>query len=278
MAFQPPNDANAKERIYLYGGSGAGKSWAWLTIANLADKTGSDAQFHVIDTDRAAQLAIDPGGDFHHLADRIHIHDVFEWEEYLDASKQIVKDISPNDWIIIDMLSNAWELLPGWWIQNVFQENQTDYWATQRRVNLGIEDSEDGKGFGGMKGGVDWVYIGKVYKEWEMRMSMGARCHVMALAAESEISDQWDKSGEQRATYKLAGGFKPVGEKRTPHRFHSTMRIRRVAGETELFLVRDRYKEAIWQEKATRGYVLEVKEGPTGFAMAYLKGIRGWRL
>ena len=43
------------ERIALMGGPGGGKTRAWLSIADFARKTKSDAQFYVIDTDFAAE-------------------------------------------------------------------------------------------------------------------------------------------------------------------------------------------------------------------------------
>lgn len=276
MPFSPPDDAVSRERIYLYGDSGAGKTWAWLTIAHVADKTGSDAQFFVIDTDQAASLAIEPGADFEHLRDRIHVYDVFEWGEYVAAGKEVRANAGPNDWIIVDMLSNAWELLPSWWIANVFQEDQTDYWATMRRVALGEEDGD--KGFGGMKGGVDWQYIKKVYLDFERPLTLGTKAHVLVTAKEAEVVDMYDAKGELRATFGQVGGFRPVGEKHTRHRFHSTMRIKRVRGDQEILLVRDRHKEHIWEEKASRGVSLPIKAGKMGFAMTYLKGVKGWRL
>lgn len=276
MALRQPKDAAAKERIYVYGDSGAGKSHAWLSIAALADKTGADTQFFVVDTDMATETVLDPGGPFDHLSDRIHIWNVYEWEEYREAGKAVRKEAGPEDWIVVDMLSNAWEILPSWWIANVFQEDTTDYWSTMRRVALGNEEGD--KGFGGMKGGVDWQFITKVYLDFEKPISMGARSHVFATAAESQVSELWDKSGEERATFGQVGGYKPAGQKRTRHRFHSTMRLKRIQGESEALLVRDRGKEHIWAEKAGRGVALPIKEGDTGFAMSYLKGIRGWKL
>lgn len=274
--LRPPDNARAKERIQLYGDTGAGKSYFWMTIAELANKTGSDAQFHVIDSDRDAALAIGPGGEFEHLAHRIHVHEVFEVEEYLEAGKLVKKEAGPDDWVVVDRLSPLWETLPGWWISRVFQEDEADYWTTMRKVALGVEEGE--KGFGGMKEGVDWQFLNKVHDSFEVPLSMGGRFHMLVTADEKEVVDRYDKSGKDRAKYSVAGGVKPAGQKHTPKRFHTLVRVKRVGDDIELVMVRDRHLEHVWKEKAIRGRTIEVRPGPVGGAMALLKKMHGWRL
>ena len=48
------NPKGVQDRILAFGVEGTGKSEAWISIAVEAERTGSDAQFYVVDTDGSA--------------------------------------------------------------------------------------------------------------------------------------------------------------------------------------------------------------------------------
>lgn len=285
MPLHPPGDFG--ERILAYGGHSAGKTTAWMGIADLALKTKSDAHFYVIDNDNAtARLIANPRGSFHHLTDNTTIWTPESIDDYETITEQILNDVDDDDWIIVDMLSNVWESMPDWWHENVFGESSWDYYATVRREIVEAEKEERGheKQFGG-DAGVDWQWIGKTYRAWEKKVTINAPCHVFATSTESEIQERFDSTGEKRAMYEIASNFSPKTEKNAVHRFHTIMRFsRKVSGKgrkksftRKITMVKDRDREAIWEEEAGPGMTLELRDGPR-FGLDYLWKIAGWQL
>lgn len=276
------------ERILGYGGNSAGKTTAWMGIADLSLKTKSPAHFYVIDNDNAtARLIENPVGSFHHLKANTTIWVPKSFDEYEGITEQILNDVTPDDWAVLDMLSNVWEGMPDWWHTNVYGESSWDYWVTTRKEILAAAaDGDKGheRQFGGTAG-VDWQYIGKVYRSWEKEFTVNAPCHVFATAAETEIQARFDKTGEQTARYAITGGFAPKVEKGAPHRFHTIMRFRNItegqgmrkAITRKVTMVKDRDREDIWEEIGGRGLTMELNDGPK-FALDYLKRIAGWSL
>ena len=285
MPLHPPGDFG--ERILAYGGQSSGKTTAWMGIADLALKTKSDAHFYVIDNDNAtARLIRNPNGSFHHLEANTTIWTPKSIDEYEGITEQMLNDADPDDWIIVDMLSNVWEGMPDWWHENVFGESSWDYWQKTRREIVEAESKDLGheRQFGGDTG-VDWQYIGKVYRAWEKKITVNAPCHVYATSSESEIQARFDTTGEQRAMYEIASSFSPKTEKGAVHRFHTILRFsRKVSGQgrkksfvRKITMVKDRDREDIWEEKAGRGLTLELGDGPK-FGFDYLKNVAGWGL
>lgn len=258
-----------------------------MGIADLALKTKSDAHFYVIDNDNAtARLIKNPRGSYHHLADNTTIWVPNSIDEYEAITEQILNDAQDDDWIIVDMLSNVWEGMPDWWHENVFGESSWDYYAAVRReiVEAQKQDLGHERQFGG-DSGVDWQWIGKVYRAWEKKITINAPCHVFATSSETEIQDRYDKTGELQAMYAIASNFQPKTEKGAVHRFHTILRFTRRTsgkGQTKTFtrkmtMVKDRDREDIWEEKGGRGMTIELKDGPK-WGFDYLKSIAGWQL
>ena len=282
MPLHPPPDTE-RERILVYGAPGAGKSYAWLGIADLAQKTRSDAHFHVIDTDRAAlRMLRGPNAEFGHLKN-VTIYQARDVDQAQEAVEKILGNLgSEDDWIVPDMLSNIWDNMPNWWIKHVFDESPVDYWASTRKRIL--ESKEKGKGdskeFGGQDS-VDWQYITKAYLAWEFPITIDAPCHVFATAAETEIQKRFDPDGEKRARYVSTNFMAPRGQKLTEHRFHTVLRITSLTSfkETtrELTMHKDRIPESVWQGFEGRGLTMQLSSGPR-FAMDYLRKAAQWSL
>lgn len=286
MPLHPPGPF--EERILGYGGHSSGKTTAWMGIADLALKTKSDAHFWVIDNDNAtARLIKNPRGSFHQLEANTTIWVPKSFDEYEGITEQILNEAQPNDWIVPDMLSNVWEGMPDWWHENVYGESSWDYWiATRKEILAAVAEGDKGheRQFGGTAG-VDWQYIGKVYRSWEKSLSINAPCHLFATSAESEIQARFDKTGEQAARYAIAAGWAPKVEKGAPHRFHTILRFRSItegqgmkkAITRKITMVKDRDREETWEEIGGRGLSIELSNGPR-FALDYLVKVAGWSL
>jgi hypothetical protein len=282
VGLHAPPDAE-RERILIYGSHGTGKTYNWLGIADLAQKTRSDAHFHVIDTDRAALRNLKgPNAEFKHL-ENVTVYQARNIDTAIEASRKILPSIkSQDDWIVIDMLSNIWDGMSTWWAQHVFDEDHL-YWATVRKDIIAAkqEGGGDAREFGG-QASPDWEYIKKTYMPWEMEITIDAPCHVFATAAEVQVQERFDPTGEERAKYRSTGFYKQRGQGAVAHRFHTVLRATSTTSfkETtrELTKHKDRVPESLWVEVSTgRGHSIQLSQGPK-FAMDYLRKVAGWSL
>lgn len=297
MAWLPAR----RERILIYGSYKVGKSTTYISLMKFAKLTKTNSHFHIIDNDNASEaIGLFPGGTYGDLLGEqlsesmddglivqsyenatIYIPETFD--VYHDVADSIRANVNSEDWIVIDMLSNVWEIMPDWWVGNVYGDNPWEYYAKVRKA---IESGEEGageRGFGGHSG-VDWQYIGKVYRAWEKKLVLYAPCHVIAYSGESEILPHHDKSGAKRAQFSIANNFAPRTEKGTPHRVHTVARMtKRVAPdgntvkERSLVFVGDRDREELLDEKLGRGATLVLSDKPK-FYKDYLIDIAGWKM
>jgi hypothetical protein len=250
-------------------------------------KTKSDAHFYVIDNDNAtARLIENPVGSFHHLKANTTVWTPDSMDDYGGITEEILGNVKSEDWIVVDMLSNVWETMPDWWHENVFGEDSWSYWTATRKAIVEAESKDLGheRQFGG-DSGVDWQYIGKVYRGWEKKISIHAPCHVFATSAEAEIQARYDPTGELRGQYAIAANFAPKTEKGAPRRFHTILRFRRTVsgqGRNKTFtrkvtMVKDRDREAVWEEIGGKGMTIELSDGPK-FGWNYLRDIANWSI
>lgn len=303
--------ATRRERILIYGGSDAGKSYTYLGLMDFARKTKTDSHFWIIDNDNATEgIGLYPGGSFGHLLGEEQGEVEDEWkgekegatygqqferatiwvpetfDDYNPIKDHIKKRVKPDDFIVIDMMSNVWEIMPDWWIENVYGDNTWEYYAGLKRA-VNSDDPDERKeaarnDFGGLPGGA-WQYVGKVYRKWEKSLTLFSPCHVLALSAESEVLPHYDTSGEDQAKWKKTSGFRPKVEKNAPHRFHTLMRANRLLARDgksvksrELTVWKDRDRMERWDEVTGKSQTLELSEGPK-FAWDYLVKIGGWK-
>jgi len=297
MAWQP----SRRERILLYGSAKVGKSFTYIALMYFAKMTKTPSHFWIIDNDNATEaIGLYPGGTHEALLGE-QVDEKFEegltklsyekatiwipekFQVYHEIADEIRAKAQPQDWISIDMLSNLWEIMPDWWIGEVYGENSWEYYAAVRKAIEAEESGSGERGFGGHSG-VDWQYIGKVYRAWEKRITLYAPCHVIAYGAETEIQAHHDKSGERRAQYAITAAHAPKTEKGVIHRFHTVGRVqKRIAPdgktvkERSITFVGDRDREAILDEKLGRGQTLVLSDGPK-FGTDYLVKIAGWKM
>lgn len=288
MAWKPTR----QERILLWAGAGVGKTYAELGIMKFAALTRTDNHFWIIDNDNQMEASgLVEGGEFEDLVERSTVWVPESFDEYDDITNEIKTNAGPQDWIFIDMLSNVYQSLPDWWVENVYGENPHTYWGAVRKEIVEAQQQADMKGergghekqFGGTSG-VDWQYIGKQYRAWEKRLSIFAPCHVMAVCGEQEIEERYDVSGARRAQFAATNAVAPKGEKDAVHRFHTTMRMQRQVGRDgkttkarSITVHKDRGRMAKWDEMGGRGRTIELAEGPK-FAFDYLIKVGGWKM
>lgn len=219
---------NTRERILSMGGAGAGKTYDLLTIARLAINSGSDAQFHLIDTDNASGAVL-MDEEFRSLWNEdctatlnVHIYPVSSWDELLatlttlqgklDQGKFVTKGvIRDQDWLSIDMLTPTYMWVQDWYTHQVFGQGYSDYFLDARK-KLAAKGGE----VQGFEGNKDWGIINPQYgllQDRILRTPGNIYCTAEVKALDAQRADKATK-----ATFGPHGVI-PAGQKRTPHIF-----------------------------------------------------------
>lgn len=267
-----------RERICVMGTAGSGKTRAWLSIAELARKTKSDATFYVIDTDLALEAMLD---GFPRLAesDTLVVREAMEYNEMLEAALEFKKRAKRGDWIICDMISAEWDAVQAEYVARVFGGTKSDYFLTRRieleEQNVAARETKgkrEKKTFQPFEGYIDWPVVKAMHVDFMNAVVLNNRAHVFATA-EAKALNRGSKGGDEKGVIDQFAhlGARPAGEKRMSHLFHTVHLLKRSDDET-------------WQ--MTAGKDRERKEahrvdlGPDHgqFVKRYLMDIAGWKL
>jgi len=250
MVLRPTREA--RERILLMGPWGSGKSYASFKIADALERGGGPGHVYIVDTDFGAQVMLD--SEFPHLKERVTVYLVDEWTEYMAALERINKTMTPDDWMVIDMVGPSWDLVQDYFIAKIFSKGTDEFFLEARKANS--------KG-GALDGYKDWGVINKIYRS-STKHILSARGHVLATSKVEAINRDSDDK-EIRMTFG-AWGVKPVGQKHTAHLFHTILLTGVLKpGEWTLTTVKDRGRKPLERQPVR------------DFVMSYLIARAGWR-
>lgn len=248
-----------EERILAIGASSAGKTKCWMTIADMAVKTKSDAKFYVIDTDNTVPVSLEEG--YPQLLDNpVITHNLaFEWEQWMEHTKTYLSQIKAGDWFIVDMVGPGWDYVQDWFSRQVFKKGLEDL-LIQGRLGLG-----KGEKFDGWR---DWPTINAQWRKFAVKTLVEAsaikKFNVFCTTGVQALGDNDDKA--MRATFGPYG-VKPKGQKDLAHLFNSVVLLTaKRPGEHYITTCKDREREALVQAPLT------------SFTTDYLVKIAGWKL
>lgn len=256
MALHPSSE-NLYERIFLTGGQGSGKSRSYFTIADLAQKTDSDAKFYILNTDFDTERFLN-SEDFKHLKN-IEYQYVHDWETLTSGLDKFTEAMRPQDWLVIDMLSFAWEAVQVYYTKQMYEQNMSDYFLNRRKQMA--EANKKGNVF---EGDTDWGTINNLYRDRIANKIVRTQGHVLATAPVKSVSERDDKA------IKIMYGkhsVRPEGQKLSGHLFHTVLILQEITtGDYRLMTIKDRERKQFEGEKVTT------------FANTYLLGAAGWKL
>ena len=256
--LRPRNDI-LRERILSIGQPGSGKSYGWLRIADLAQKTKSPAHFYCIDTDDAIERML--------YEEFSHLHNVtsevcFSYPDMAKATENFKALAKPGDWIIFDMISALWEEAQEHYINEVMGQRSSDYFLRIRKM-MQDADKTGSPIAEGLEGWRDWGQINKM-NTTVMKDLIGNVANIYAVAPVDELSGKEDK--DSRLAY---GGLKvkPRGQKKLGHWFHTILWFQQMTmTDYAITTVKD------------RGRKLQNQTPLKNFALDYLLKIAGWKL
>lgn len=249
------------ERLLLFGGGGAGKTEAVLSIAEHL----SVGTMHVIDTDYSMAYERAIATTHPDAADRVEVHACDpEWEPFSEALAKVVATADPMvDWLVVDPISPSWQWVQDWYLELVYEDDLAAHLIALKR-----EHANDLKAY--QAAVLDDMNWGTVKKEYEKRVWRQIQRWKggMVLCAEAKMLGYHDNKDTE--TQQLYGpiGFKPVGEGRLSHVAATNLFLdhpRR--GEWRMTTVKDRNRAEIDKEQVGEG-----------FAVDYLVGVAGWQM
>lgn len=244
-----------QERILAMGNEGTGKTYAWLDIAR---HTQSD--FFVIDTDGTAEAMLF-GDEFDEVEDRVHFIDCSSWPKMMEELKRANADhIQRGDWLVIDMLSQMWEMVQDYFTSEVIGEDLGNYFL-QIRKEMDQDAKTLGSGFDGWK---DWSVINKLYRQFTQQI-LRTSAHVYAAAPMDKVDEKVTQDKEVLSMYGEFG-YKPRGQKHSGHIMNTVVMLHgRPETSRRMTTVKDRQREVLQGEKFK------------SFPRDYLMKVGGWK-
>jgi hypothetical protein len=236
----------SRERILAIGAGGAGKTSAWLSIAEKCP----DAHFYALDT----ELNVDRMLEGRTLPNVTH-EMVFDWPEYRVQTHAYVEKAKPGDWLIVDSIGAAWSSVSRHYTETAKGKSLEDF-LMEKRIAKG-----DKKG-GDFDSGTDWPTINAQYKAWEMDLLKANRnLHIFMTAPAKAVGPM-----DGAEVVALAGrhGMKPEGQKGLGHFAHTVLWLKEARQGWEMTTLKDR------QRKVLAG------EAVSNFAVSYLMLVAGW--
>jgi hypothetical protein len=245
------------ERILLYGGPGTGKTSAWLDIARTYQLTNTPGVFHVLDTDSTTARMV--ASSYANLTN-LDIREAYDWPEYRQHTANFHAIAKPEDWIIIDQVSSAWQTLQRYFTNEVFHQDMGAYFLSARKAMAGDE-----KKLKAFQGWTDWTVINAMYLDWIQPLILRPKCHLLATSIADVVSDDLDEKSSK--TLFARYGYKPGGQKHLGYQFHSV-----------LLTSYDPIRK--WSISTPKDREREILEGRPikSFTRDYLMGVAGWNV
>jgi hypothetical protein len=239
----------------VYGGSGVGKSSTAFHIAKFYAQTNTPGKFYIADSDGAADRMIDMSyGDL----GNIEVIPTYTWDDYVGL---LNLPLTPDDWLVIDFISPAWQAVQDWYAEQVFGHDMSSQVMYTRRL---IESSgADPKKTQALDSWRDWPAINQVWFKWMNQLIIRPKSHILAVAQETPLSNQDDVAV---ITAAKTVGMKPVGQKALIHSFHTVLHMTVSRNDYKFTTVKDREREKQYDAPMSR------------FPISYLQRVGGWKL
>ena len=245
----------SRERILVYGDTGSSKTTSYLNVARWLQRSGSSARIYVADTDNAVPDMLDEGYDD---LNNVVVTPVYGFDEYQDWIKQTVSVVNPDDWIVVDMLGDAWTAAQRYFTERVFGADLGNYFLRVREYNEMTE--KDKREFDGW---TDWKVINKLHQDFTNLLCLRNTCHVLCATKQTPVNARIDDS-TMVGTYGRFG-VRPEGQKHLGHSFRTVLLVQHPSkNRWTIQSVKDR------ERRALEGAEL------SDFTLVYLKGVAGW--
>jgi len=210
MAFSPPRPTT-RERILVFGAWNTGKSFTWLSIARYCQDHGNRSTFYCLDTDNAIERMLEE--QFADLRN-VDLARGYEWPDYTRWLEAIKEKAGTGDWVIADMICNAWDAVQRYFIKEIYGKDPGEFFLEIRKASKSPKDA-----LATIAREQMWPTINKVYADWINPLIFQIPAHLFAAAKVTQVSDFDDKA--VRSLFR--SGVRPAGQKALGHQFHTVL-------------------------------------------------------
>lgn len=229
-----------RERVLLYSGSGTGKSFAVLALAEYVNETDPTATIWVFDPDRGIQKCWKrekPTAKIKHIKTP-------DWPALEEGLDQIEDSIKPNDWVVIEMIGRYWEMAQSYEVGEVYGSKAGEYLLLARQK--AIQDAKSSKP--ATLPSVDWQVVKKLHNDdFIDRILSSWDCNVLITTAADELIRELDDP--KIISLFESVGYKPDGEKRNVHRVDTVMFMYMNAKGRHITTIKDRGRPLLKDQK-----------------------------
>lgn len=242
----------------------------WTAIAEWIAKTNSDAKVRVIDTDLGWDAMRPSDG---HLDEIVVPYPIYEWDDYRPAIHAIRAESRTQDWLVYDLVDVIWDQAQEAYFSKRFGRDIDEFYLAE---HIRADQTNTGASVGGDYG-INWQLIKKLYQQ-VIDPIPRFRGHVLACATADKVSAP--DPGKRATVFHDAPeivekygriGWKPNGQKKLAHMFHSELFMAETPGG---------YRVTTVKERGPVGEVRSRLEGKVvnpDFVVVYLMGVAGWR-
>ena len=231
---QPPGQNwldQEKDTIMIYGPPKAGKTWAYCSIIEHTINKGGN--IHIINTDGGVSRTFKQYFEQNHskIKNKTKLYFADNIKKLFDIIPQIKKEVKPNDTIIIDLLSDIWELSQHRFMEEASGGNIIDfiYNASKDRAKFGL--------FEAMK----WNYIKKLDNYIIEQLIISPPCMIIGICAEKdlEVEKEISKTKYIKTDFDVTGA-RPAGQKQLSYKFNTIIYLNKTEKGHYFQIVGDR--------------------------------------
>ena len=248
------------DKILLYSEPKVGKTHAIASLIEKALNENPDTRFFVIVTDAGFWKTVKRYWrirklDEEKLYNQVSYYSVVDINEVFDILRQIRAEARPNDWLIIDVLSDFWDRAQDKFIESCTQDGNV--------VDLIVEAANDPSRFGTLTG-LQWGYCKRVDNTISYYAVINPPCNIIATASAKELGGIEEALGGEEKVEKSIGsmyssfkvvGYRPEGQKRLSYKFDEIV-----------FLGKDKSGKHYFMIVGSRDIDTDYKRIPYGFS------------
>lgn len=256
-----PQPDHPRERILVYGGSGAGKTKAWLDIAQAYHDADLEGVFYVLDTDYAVERMLYDGYPDLVGSGRVQATVPYDgFSDYQDWAANLKRVMTDDDWAVVDLMDVSWEEAQNYYSEQVYGEDKGSYFVARRK------DMKNPNKENLFEGSSDWTIIKPLYAAFEKKVFYVHKGHTFVTAGAAAVSrsGSWGDSKEVINTFGHVG-MKPTGNKRMMHNVHTAILMVQDKNGWKMTTAKDRERNLLQNDEVDN------------FAFDYLRDIAGWK-
>lgn len=226
-------EISTHETILLYGKPKIGKTWAYCSTIEKCLRAG--ASVFLINTDNGVKRTLQEflgEESFNELADKINYYLITNIDDVEEVIKDVKSNVTHNDLIVIDLISDFWEMAQTKFVENLSGGKVIDYYERASR---------DKSKFG-LLSGQQWQYVKKLDNMVISELVIKPPCKVIAVASGREIElDRIHKNKEILDRFDSIGE-KPSGQRELQYKFNTIIYIGELKKDKYFIVLGDRGK------------------------------------